>query len=145
MNNDNDMDAISTFIGTEESVHHDIVPVSERAELVKHSDAIDENVVEDYKQTRQSLKAVIEAGTDAVDKLTTVCAESESPRAYEVLATTMKTITEMNESLMNLNKTARELTGQKNANPDVVNNTAVIFNGSTEELQKFLRDSNESE
>jgi len=132
------MDAISEFIDTEEPIHHDMVPVSERANMVVHSDDIDDNVREDYEQTRKSLKAIISAGTDSVDKLVQVAEESEHPRAYEVLANTLKTLSEINISLMDLHRTTRELTGVKAAGPETVNNTAVIFNGSTEELQKFL-------
>lgn len=133
-----DRDAISEFMDADQPIHHDIVPVSDRANMVVHSDDIDVNVKADYDQTRRSMKAVIDAGTDAVDKLVKVAVESESPRAYEVLSQTLKTITEMNQALMSLHKDARELSGQKAADPHTVNNTAVLFNGSTEELQRFL-------
>lgn len=137
-----DRDAISEFIDTEHSVGSDLVPVSERQLAIAHSEEIGENVKADYDQTRRSMKAVIEAGTEAIDKLAKVCEESESPRAYEVLSTTLKTITEMNTALMELHKTTRDLTGQKSPENVTNNNTAVLFNGSTEELQKFLQNKN---
>lgn len=133
------MDCISEFIGTEEPITHDIIPVSERQELVVHDDSIDKNIDDDYKQTRTSMKSLIDVGTDAIEKLAKVAEESESPRAYEVLSNTLKTITDMNSALMDLNKTVKD-TKKTNEGPENVtnNNTAYIFNGTAADLQKAL-------
>lgn len=140
MNDDTPMDSISEFIGTETPIQNNIIPMSDRQDLVQHSDNITTNAQDDYEQARRSMKSVIDVGTEIIENLAKVAEESESPRAYEVLANTLKTITDMNKSLMDLHKDARDLTQQKEEGPTTVNNTQYVFNGSTEELQKMLLD-----
>ena len=69
-----------------------------------------------------------------------VANESEHPRAFEVLAGYLKTMAEMNRSLLELNKDVKEITTDKNA-PDKVENTQnnYMYVGSTEELQELLK------
>jgi len=139
------MDEISEFLETEEGVEYEIVPMSEKP-LVEHSDEVHNNVSDDYKQARQSMKSTIEVGTSVIDKLAKLAEEAESPRAYEVLANTLKTITEMNESLMNLHSNAQKLLKQENVSPETINNTQnIVFHGSVEELQKALKVSDDKE
>lgn len=135
----NELDTISEFIGTEDGITHDITPIQESQDLVVHDDSVAVNVSDDYEQARKSMKATIKVGTDIIDNLAKLAEESESPRAYEVLANTLKTLTEMNKSLMDLHKNAKDLMNQPKVGPDTVHNTQYIFNGSTEELQKLLK------
>lgn len=92
----------------------------------------------DYEYARQNIYSIIETGAHALDELAQVAAQSQHPRAYEVLANLVKTMVEANKDLMNLKKTKAEI---DNANPDQVTNNKVqnnLFVGSTAELQKLL-------
>jgi hypothetical protein len=138
MDTEKQLDPISEFVGTETGFEHSIIPVKNNTPII-HSDQVAENAKSDYEQARESMKHTIDIGTNILENLAKVAEESESPRAYEVLANTLKTITDMNKSLMDLHRDAQDIMNQKpKDSPETVNNTQFIFNGSTEELQKLL-------
>lgn len=128
---------ISTFLG--------ISPIENKPKSrapVVHSEHVRDNVKDDYEQVRQSMKDMIRDGTDAITILSNLAKESESPRAYEVFAITLKTITEMNKALMDLHKDAKELMTQQDNIHDNADESTIAFVGSTEELQRHLKELN---
>lgn len=140
-NEEKKLDSISEFLGSEEGVEYNSIVLSDdNQELIVHNPDVKSNVVEDYKHSRESMIESIKTGTSVIEKIAKVAEESESPRAYEVLANTLKTITEMNKALMELHKDAKELIEEKEKAAEVHNHNT-FFNGSTDELQKLLRDS----
>jgi len=112
------------------------IPLTE----VKHFPDVSTNVIDDYSTARTSLKHLIEKGERALDNMVKVANESESPRAFEVLGNYLKTITDMNRSLMELNKDVKDITQEKS--PENVQNTQnnYIYSGNTEDLQEFLKE-----
>lgn len=106
-------------------------------EPIVHSDDIKKNTLADYHSTRESMKTMIVRGTAMIDDLIQVAKESESPRAYEVLSGYMKTIADMNKSLMEIHKDTKEITEIKDESPKEETNNYVYI-GSTEDLQKEL-------
>lgn len=133
---DEKTDSISEFLESETPIQHELT-VRDETPLV-HNDAVSDNAKKDYQQARESMKDMIHTGTGVIESLARVAEESESPRAYEVLANTLKTITEMNKALMELHTDAQKLMHQDKESPQTVNNTQFVFNGSTEDLQKAL-------
>ncbi len=126
-------DAISNFLDTPPQV------VEPRNIVEKPQErGLDQNAQDDYEEVRGNLKQIIQDGGDAVDSLTKVAKESESPRAYEVLGGYLKTLADVNKQLMDLHKQKRDIT--PNEGEDVGKGTTNnnLFVGSTEELQKFL-------
>lgn len=122
--------------------------------LAPLSDVIDAEIVEskpnnvvvaetseadrDYKYARENFINIIEKGAQALEDLLDVATQSQHPRAYEVLATTMKTLIDANKDLVELSRKKEELD-----NPAPVENkniTNQLFVGSTNDLQKLLRD-----
>lgn len=75
-----------------------------------HHENVIENAKHDYEFVRTNLKQIIETNVKALEGLAKVAQESESPRAYEVLSTYMKQMTDANESLMRLHKDTKEIT-----------------------------------
>ena len=65
---------------------------------------------------------------------------SEHPRAYEVVSTIMKTLTDANKDLVKMSTDKKELDEPKDEGPSnsTVNNN--LFVGSTAELQSMLKD-----
>jgi hypothetical protein len=67
---------------------------------------------------------------------------SEHPRAYEVVATLIKTLADTNKDLLDTRKKKLDIDKARGASPNsdakTVNNN--LFVGSTAELQKFLKD-----
>ena len=139
-----ELDPISEFLGSEEGLDDDNnMIMMENQELIIHNPNVRSNVEEDYKDSRKSMKTAIASATNILKEISKVAKESESPRAYEVLANTLKTVTEMNKALMDLHKDAKELMEQKE--PQQIHNHNTFFNGTTDELQRFIRDKSESE
>lgn len=100
---------------------------------------VDEN--NDYEYARQNIYRVIETGANALDELAQVAAQSQHPRAYEVLTNLVKTMVEANKDLMHLKKTKVEIEKISDAPVDNMGNNKVqnnLFVGSTSELQKFI-------
>ena len=92
----------------------------------------------DFKYARQNFIDIIEKGSQALEELMDVAVQSQHPRAYEVLATTMKTLIDANKDLVEMSrKNSPEKDQEPTGNKSVTNN---LFVGSTSDLQKILRD-----
>lgn len=94
----------------------------------------------DYTTVRENLKEIVKRGTEAIDGIMLVAAETQSPRAYEVVATLIKSVSDANKDLIGLHKQMKEIKKievQGDNNTSITNNS--IFVGSTLELQKMLK------
>jgi len=97
----------------------------------------------DYNIARDNFHAIIEKGSVALEDLLEIAAQSQHPRAYEVFATTMKTLVEANKELVELSRSQRDREKKGNDNTSEqpaqghTHNTA-IFIGSTESLQQHI-------
>lgn len=94
----------------------------------------------DYTYARENFYNVIEKGTEALERMLDVAHASEHPRAYEVVSTIMKTLTDANKDLVKMSTDKKELDTPKDEAPSnsTVNNN--LFVGSTAELQSMLKD-----
>ena len=92
----------------------------------------------DANFARNNMRTLITNGNDALQKLASVADQSESPRAYEVLATMMKNLAEMNKDLLELQKRKKELAPQSESSKGV-NIDKAVFVGSTNELLKMIK------
>ena len=98
----------------------------------------------DYRLSRNTFRQLINKGNDAMENLTDLAKESESPRAYEVLATMMKTIADTTKDLYDLQKKNKELKGfDKNDEPTVTVEKAVFVGTTAELLQQIKARNNE--
>ena len=93
----------------------------------------------DAEFARNNMRDLISSGNEALEKLASVADQSESPRAYEVLATMMKNLAEMNKDLLALQKTKKELAPQSSESSKGVNIDKAVFVGSTTELLKMIK------
>ena len=98
---------------------------------------------QDYAFTRERIKKLLKLSDEAMETLMTVASEAEHPRAFEVLATMLKTSADVTEQLIRLQKQRRELArdnGQQQSNkPSSSPQTNVgVFIGTTADLQKQL-------
>ena len=97
---------------------------------------------EDYEYARGNMIAVIEKGNEALTGILDVAGMSQNPRAYEVVAKMIDSVSAANEKLLDLQKKQRDLAGETGPSAKTVNNN--LFVGSTAELQAFLKKQNES-
>ena len=77
----------------------------------------------DYNYIRTNLYTITERSIEALNNLVQIADQSQHPRAYEVVALLVNTISGAQKDLMSIHKDRHKLTGeiQKNS-PEVVNN-----------------------
>ena len=93
----------------------------------------------DYDHIRDSLYDLSEQGEEAIELILDVARESEHPRAFEVLGQLIKQKADINDKLMKLHKSNKDI---KQVDPGALppgttNNN--LFIGSTTDLQRMLQ------
>ena len=97
-----------------------------------------EEVLEaDFNSARTNMKELINNGMDALDGIMKVASASDSPRAYEVAALLLKTLSDMNKDLMVVHEKSENIQKEKVTN--ITNNS--IYVGSTTDLQNLINKS----
>lgn len=95
---------------------------------------------QDYEYSRETYYDLIEKGRESLELMIEVARESEHPRAFEVLSGMIKSIADVNGSLMDLNKKQKDLTKEDvpsdSSSGGTTNNN--LFVGSTTDLQRML-------
>lgn len=92
----------------------------------------------DYNTVRNNLRELVNAGKTALDGVLEVAQEGDSPRAYEVVAQMIKTLSETNRDLLSLHDQMKSI--RKTENNNTTNNTTnnAIYVGSTRDLQDII-------
>jgi len=92
----------------------------------------------DYDTVRGNLRELVDAGKNALDGVLAVAQEGDSPRAYEVVAQMIKTLSETNRDLLSLHDQMKAI--RKEDTKTTTNNTTnnAIYVGSTRELQDII-------
>jgi hypothetical protein len=133
------MDEIGKHLGTKPVIEYaEIVGEETPSKAVVRAEETTSESERDYKYARQNFIDIIEKGADALENLMDVALQSQHPRAYEVLATTMKTLIDANKDLVELSRKNNPEPEQKQNIPGKVTNN--LFVGSTHDLQQILRD-----
>jgi hypothetical protein len=104
----------------------------------------DRDLESDFNVARTNIRELLRKGDGAIDELLKVANESEHPRAYEVAATLIKTMADLNKDLLDIRKKKNEIGGKHT----VENNTNIdkaVFVGSTSDLIKMLKDKKEDQ
>ena len=112
----------------------------------QESPPVVDHLQDDYEESRETYKELIGKGNEAIDLMMELARDSQHPRAFEVLATLLKTQSDNNDKLLDLQKklkTLKEPTkGAQPSNPNVTNNN--VFVGSTSDLQRFILQQNKN-
>lgn len=98
------------------------------------------NLDSDRDYARANFYDVIETGSRALQDMIEVAGQSQHPRAYEVVATLMKALTDANKDLVDMSE--KRVPKEEQAAPQEVNNN-LIFNGSTKDLLEMLKKKND--
>lgn len=128
----------------------DFEPVVEaKQELIVLSlppEELNSDTKEDYELSRNTFRALIRQGNEAIDGINELAKQSESPRAYEVLATLMKTVADTTKDLYDLQKKTKELSGvNKKTEQTNVNVEKAVFVGTTTDLLKKIKEQKNEE
>ena len=109
-------------------------------EIVKNKKEIKDltktDAEQDYDKIRKNLYGLLGDGKNAIDGILKVATEGDSPRAYEVVAQLLKTVSDINKDLMDLHKQVREVNKEENVYNN--NTTNAIYVGSTSDLQDLI-------
>jgi hypothetical protein len=127
----------SLIVEIEPEKSDDIVVVDIVNTEVSSTDSVD--IKKDYEYTRANLYSLIEKGQEAINGILELAGESDSPRAYEVAGQLIKSVGDVSDKLMDLQKKLKDVeedTSSKTTN-NVTNNA--LFVGSTAELSKLLK------
>ena len=93
---------------------------------------IPSEVDSDFEFARNNIRLLAEKGQVAVDHIIQVAKATDHPRAYEVVATLIKSMSEVNKDLIELQKRKKDLSPIKEQN--IVNVDKAVFVVSTREL-----------
>jgi len=116
------------------SVEEDSIEI---AKGVKDITKVDD-LKKDYEYTRANLYSLIEKGQEAINGIMELAGESDSPRAYEVAGQLIKSVGDVADKLIDLQKKVKDVEEDSSKSSSNVTNNAV-FIGSTSELSKLLK------
>ena len=102
-----------------------------------------DEISKDYEYSRGNLYSLIEKGQEAVNGILELAQESDSARAYEVAATTIKAVADTTDKLIDLQQKMKDLEQDPNKGPTNVTNA--LFVGSTAELSKLIKNQKEDD
>lgn len=119
-----------------------VVEEEKKEELVPVEEPKDQSE-EDFELARRNLQELAKKGNKALDELILLAKNSEHPRAYEVVATLIKTLADTNKDLLDTRKKKLDIDKARGVvksdeGKTITNNN--LFVGSTAELQKFLKE-----
>ena len=121
----------------------DITPTVEATPVVdsKPKKDVTDDLEKDYTYARSQLYNIIEKMQESLDGAMEVAAQSEHPRAFEVVFNGARHAADTVEKLTDLQKKMKDITKEQPkaqaAGPSVQNN---MFVGSTAELMKMLKE-----
>jgi hypothetical protein len=113
--------------------------------VVISTSADEDETVQDIELARSNIKNIIEYGDDSLKEMINLAKQSESPRAYEVAATLMKTLLDANKDFVEMSTKKKyakeEILHPKDeaATTNVTNNNLIL---STADLLKMLKGEN---
>lgn len=146
MNNDK----ISEVLGLrplEEAKKEELPIVVENEKILPavYDDSIDnDETIKDIEQARGNIQNIIVQGDDALKEMIELAKQSQSPRAFEVASTLMKTLLDANKDFVEMShkkKYAKEeiMKPREAAQTNVTNNNLIV---STADLLKMLKGEN---
>ena len=102
------------------------------------SDTAKENL-KDIELAKANIENIINLGDDAVREMTEIAKQSESPRAFEVVSTLMKTLLDANKDYVEMStkrRYAKEEDPSADKSTNITNNNIIV---STADLLKMIK------
>lgn len=90
----------------------------------------------DFQQVRKNLKNLVSTGEEALEGILKVAQEGDSPRAYEVAAAMLKTVSEINKDILEMHHKVKQVEKPNVVEKNTTNNS--IYVGSTSDLQDLI-------
>ena len=124
-------------------VETEVLKPDEKSEKSPIQKVDGDEISKDYEYSRGNLYSLIEKGQEAVNGILELAQESDSARAYEVAATTIKAVADTTDKLIDLQQKMKDLEQDPNKGPTNVTNA--LFVGSTAELSKLIKNQKEDD
>ena len=136
----NEFKNIECFLGVTSSVspapaHALVVPIDRKP---LEDERLEKDLSADYETVRKNLRELVDVGKGALDGVLAVALEGDSPRAYEVVAMMIKTLSEANREVLDLHEKVKKIRKQENITNNVSNTTNSIYVGTSKELQDII-------
>jgi hypothetical protein len=98
-----------------------------------------QEMIDDIEQARNNIKNIITHGDNALEEMMELAKQSESPRAFEVASTLMKTLLDANKDFVEMSSKKKyaidDVKGPKKES-NVTNNNLIV---STSDLLKMIK------
>jgi len=120
------------------NIKSDIVEIEKIKEDLTITPIKSDDIQKDYEYTRANLYSLIEKGQEAINGIMELAGEGGSPRAYEVAGQLIKSVGDVTDKLIDLQKKLKDVEDESIKTTNNVTNNAV-FVGSTSELSKLLK------
>lgn len=92
---------------------------------------------ENYKIARENIIDIVEKGKLALGEILSIAKNSESPRSYEVAATLIKTLGDLNKDIMDIQKKNKELFSDNKTQTENTTNVNILV--TTSDLLKEIK------
>ena len=126
-------------------VEHEEGQIDTKEDMELAQSTFDSAMEEDFETVRNNLHAMVRQGDGVVKSMISLARASDHPRAFEVVATLMKTLADLNNDILNLHDKKQKIKANKpektGDTTNVQNNT--VFVGSPTELLKVLAKENQ--
>lgn len=99
----------------------------------------EDELARDYEYARTNYYELIERGKDALEGILDLAQDSQQPRAYEVAALVIKTLTDANKEIMGLQKNVQNINNDAAIKNQTNNFNNAMFVGSTKELLDIIK------
>ena len=106
---------------------------------VMPSTVAQDEVIDDIQTAQNNISNIIIKGADSLDELIELAKQSQSPRAFEVVSTMMKTLLDANKEFVGMSekkKFAKEDHPAQQSTTNVTNNNLIL---STTDMLKMLK------
>jgi predicted NBD/HSP70 family sugar kinase len=138
-------DALDISPITVATVGQEMVAEIEQNTESKEEITKNEKLAQDFDAAREITRNAIKRTADQLERLISIAASTENPRAFEVLGTFMKSIVDANQSLLDMHKQKQEIENPKpskklaqDAAPAPQITQQNVFVGSSDELDDLL-------
>ena len=135
-------ESLSKALGIEHEVEI-LPPLKQEVAVIEEPAAVGSvDLQEDYTLARSTFRQLINRGNDAIEGISDLAKESESPRAYEVMATLMRTVADTTKDLYDLQKKTKDLltnNGSKKLDETNITVDKAVFVGTTAELLRKVK------
>ena len=116
------------------------LPVEASQNLPATTDASAEENLADIELAKKNIENIISLGDDSIKEMVEIAKQSESPRAFEVVSTLMKTLLDANKDYVEMSTKKRYAKEEQTAQTQVTNNNLIV---STADLLKMIKGEND--